>query len=129
MLLIRRSLSRDIRSVLEFDPGYADLAVKVAYELARRNDVSGGIQVLKDCIKASPKEALPLIYLSQLYSKYLKKPDLALKYAEQALALAPDNFASYLANFELHLQRVTRSARKPPWTAPQKCGRRTPTTG
>ncbi len=91
------------RKVLELDPGYAELAVKVAYELAKRNDVSAGIQVLKDCVKAAPKEPLPLIYLSQLYSKYLKKPDLALKYAEQALALAPDNFASYLANYELHV--------------------------
>jgi tetratricopeptide (TPR) repeat protein len=91
------------RKVLELDPSYAELAVKVAYELARRNDISGGIQVLKDCIKAAPKEPLPLIYLSQLYSKYLKKADLALKYAEQALMLAPDNFASLLANFELHV--------------------------
>lgn len=90
------------RRALEFDPGYAELAVKVAYELARRNDVSGGIQILKDAIKASPKEPLPYIYLSQLYSHYLKKPDLALTYAEQALALAPDNFKSHLAIYELH---------------------------
>ena len=91
------------RKVLELDPGYADLAVKVAYELARRNDVAGGIQVLKDAVKAAPKEPLPLVYLSQLYSKYLKKPDLALKYAEQAIALAPDNFSAHLAIFELHM--------------------------
>lgn len=89
------------RRALELDPGYAELAVKVAYELARRNDVSAGIQVLKDSIKAKPKEPLPYIYLSQLYSHYLKKPDLALTYAEQALTLAPDNFKSYLAVFEL----------------------------
>ncbi|MEA3210543.1 MAG: hypothetical protein QOE70_3600 [Chthoniobacter sp.] len=90
------------RRALEFDPGYAELAVKVAYELARRNDVSAGIQVLKDAIKAAPKEPLPYIYLSQLYSNQLKKPDLALTLAEQALALAPDNFKSYLALYELH---------------------------
>ncbi len=91
------------RKVLELDPGYAELAVKVAYELSRRNDVSGGIQVLKDCIKAAPKEPMPLIFLSQLYSKQLKKPDLALKAAEQALAVAPDNFACYLAIYELNI--------------------------
>lgn len=91
------------RRALELDPGYAELAIKVAYELARRNDVAGGIQVLKDTIKAAPKEPMPLIYLSQLYSKHLKKPDLALKYAEQAFALAPDNFAAHLALYELHL--------------------------
>ena len=77
--------------------------MKVAYELARRNDVAGGIQVLKDAVKAAPKEPQPLVYLSQLYSKYLKKPDLALKYAEQAIALAPDNFNAHLAIFELHM--------------------------
>lgn len=90
------------RRALELDPGYGELAVKVAYELARRNDVSAGIQILKDSIKVRPKEPLPYIYLSQLYSHYLRKPDLALTYAEQALALAPDNFKSYLAVFELH---------------------------
>jgi tetratricopeptide (TPR) repeat protein len=90
------------RRALELDPSYADLSVKVAYELARRNDVSGGIQILKDTIKAAPKEPLPYIYLSQLYSHYLKKPDIALNYAEQALALAPENFKSYLAIYELH---------------------------
>ncbi len=91
------------RKALELDPANARLAVQVAYELARRNDVSGGIQVLKDTIKAAPKEPLPYIYLSQLYSKNLNKPDLALKYGEQALALAPDNFAAYLALYELYV--------------------------
>ena len=91
------------RKALELDPANARLAVQVAYELARRNDVSGGIQVLKDTIKAAPREPLPYIYLSQLYSKNLNKPDLALKYGEQALALAPDNFAAYLALYELYV--------------------------
>src|SRR6187401_2520744 len=36
------------RRALELDPTYAELAVKVAYELARRNDASAGIQILKD---------------------------------------------------------------------------------
>ncbi len=90
------------RRALELDPSYSELAVKVAYELARRNDVAAGIQILKDSIKAAPKEPLPYIYLSQLYSHYLKKPDLALTYAEQALTLAPENFKSYLAVYELH---------------------------
>lgn len=91
------------RRTLEADPGYVDLAIKVAYELAKRNDVAGGIQTLKDAVKAAPKDGRPLVYLSQLYSKNLKKPELALKFAEQALALAPDYFAAYLAAFELHM--------------------------
>ncbi len=91
------------RKALELDPTYAELAVKVAYELARRNDTPTGIQVLKDTIKAAPKEPLPYIYLSQLYAKNLNKPDLALRYAEQALALAPESFAAHQAIYELHV--------------------------
>jgi tetratricopeptide (TPR) repeat protein len=98
------------RRAIELDPTNAELAVKVAYELARRNDVSAGIQVLKDAIKAAPKEPLPYIYLSQLYANNLKKPDLALKYAEQALALAPGNFKAHLAIYEL--QRASGQPRK-----------------
>ncbi len=110
------------RKALELDPANPELAVKVAYELARRNDPSAAIQVLKDAIKASPKEPLPLIYLSQLYAKNLNKPELAIKYAEQALALAPENFGALQAVYELYtangqekkagelLDRATKSA-------------------
>jgi tetratricopeptide (TPR) repeat protein len=90
------------RKALELDPTYAELAVKVAYELARRNDPSSAIEILKDTIKAAPKEPTPYIYLSQLYSKDLNKPDVALKYAEQALSLAPDNFAAHAAVYEVY---------------------------
>lgn len=93
------------RRALELDPSYAELAVKVAFELAKRNDPSGGIQVLKDAVKASPKEPLPLIYLSQLYSKHLKKPDLALKYAEQAVGLDSTQIAAHLCVLEIHLSQ------------------------
>ncbi|MDB6153382.1 MAG: Tetratricopeptide 2 repeat protein [Chthoniobacteraceae bacterium] len=91
------------RRALDADPSYTELAVKIAYELARRNDIAGAIQILKDAIKATPKEPLPLIYLSQLYSKNLRKPDLALKYAEQALSVAPENFSSHLALVDLYV--------------------------
>jgi tetratricopeptide (TPR) repeat protein len=99
----QEKMLEEYRKALALDPGYAELAVKVAYELARRGDPSAGIQVLKDTIKAAPKEPLPYIYLSQLYSKNLNKPDLALKFAEQAVALAPENFAAHLAIYELYL--------------------------
>ncbi|EDY16859.1 Tetratricopeptide TPR_2 repeat protein [Chthoniobacter flavus Ellin428] len=91
------------KKTLALDPTYAELAVKLAYELSRRNDPTGGVQILKDTIKAAPKEAVPYIYLSQLYAKDLNKPDIGLKYAEQALALAPDNFAAYLAVYEIDM--------------------------
>ena len=92
----------DYQQALSLDPGYTELAVKVAYELARRGDPSGGIQVLKDSIKASPKAPLAYLYLSQLYAKYLAKPDVGLKYALQALDLDPANFASYVAVSEIY---------------------------
>src|SRR5678815_1278918 len=98
------------RKVLELDPASADIAVKVALELARRNDVPGAIQVLKDTIKAAPKEVLPMILLSQLYAKQLKKPELALKYAEQALATEPQNSACYLAVFDFCLLYTSDAA-------------------
>ncbi len=94
------------RRVLALDPSYVDLAVQVAFEYTKRNDpndVSTAIQVLKDSIKAAPTQPQPLVYLSQLYSRYLKKPDLALRYAEQAVALAPETFSGYLAAYELHV--------------------------
>ncbi|MEQ1862028.1 MAG: tetratricopeptide repeat protein [Chthoniobacteraceae bacterium] len=90
------------KRTLALDPGHTDLALKVAYELAKRNDAPGGIQVLKDAAKAAPKDPRPPVYLSQLYAKYLKKSDLALKYAEQAIAVDPNQFAGYLALYELH---------------------------
>jgi len=91
----------DYQQALSLDPGYTELAVKVAFELARRGDPSAGIQVLKDSIKASPKAPLAYLYLSQLYAKYLAKPEAGLKYAQQALDLDPNNFASYLAVYEI----------------------------
>jgi tetratricopeptide (TPR) repeat protein len=91
----------DYEKALTLDPGYTELAVKVAFELARRGDPSGGIQVLKDSIKASPKAPLAYLYLSQLYAKYLGKNDLGLKYAQEALDLDPSNLASYIAVYEI----------------------------
>jgi tetratricopeptide (TPR) repeat protein len=89
------------QKALSLDPGYTELAVKVAFELARRGNPSAGIQVLKDSIKASPKAPLAYLYLSQLYAKYLSKPDVGLKYAQQALDLDPANLASYIAVYEI----------------------------
>ena len=91
----------DYKKALALDPGYTELAVKVAFEMARRGDPSEGVQVLKDSIKASPKAPLAYLYLSQLYAKYLNKPELGLKYAQQALDLDQANFASYIAVYEI----------------------------
>ncbi|HEX4086787.1 MAG TPA: tetratricopeptide repeat protein [Chthoniobacteraceae bacterium] len=91
----------DYKKALALDPGYTELAVKVAFEMARRGDPSDGVEVLKDSIKAAPKAPLAYLYLSQLYSKFLNKPELGLKFAQQALALDPVSFASYIAEYEI----------------------------
>lgn len=90
------------QKTLNLDPGYTELSVKIAYELARRGSVADGINILKDSIKADPKEPLTYLYLSQLYGKYLKKTDLAIKYAAQSFEVDPTNIASTLALFELY---------------------------
>ncbi len=89
------------RKALESDPGYSELAIKVAYDLVQRKEVSTAIQVLKDAIKASPKDARAFVYLSRIYDKNLRKPDLALKYAEQAIAFDPDNVDCIQLLFDL----------------------------
>ena len=91
------------RRSLALDPGHTDLAVKVALELVRRDQIPEGIDVLKDAAKAAPKAAVPPLCLSQIYAKFLKKPQLAERYAQQALSLEPKNFATYLALFDLYL--------------------------
>ncbi len=86
------------RKVLDLDPGFSELAVKVAMELVRRKSFDQAINILKDVV--SPKDpAVPLL-VSQIYSKYLKKPEPAIRYATQALDLDPNNIPAYLALFE-----------------------------
>ena len=79
------------------------LSAKVALELAQGGDTAAGIDLLKDTIKIAPKDAMGYFFLSQLYQQFLKKYDVALKYAQQALELDPNNFSFYVANYELEL--------------------------
>ena len=85
----------------DLDPANATLAVKVARELAKRNEPAEAIRVLKDSIAAAPKEPETYIYLAQVYVKHLNKPELAMQMAQKAMAVAPDSFAAWAAVFEL----------------------------
>ena len=89
--------------VLNVDPGQAELALRVAALLSRQEDFPRAIDVLKDAIKAKPKEAGPYLQLSFIYAKYLRKTDQALKYANQAIALDPLNFEAYQRLYEIEL--------------------------
>lgn len=88
---------------LALDPGNVDLALKLTQGYLRRGDSAGAIDVLKDAIKASPRVAQPYLALGYLYYRYLSKPDLALKYAGQALDLDPNNWLAYQHLVEIHL--------------------------
>ncbi len=99
------------RRVLTLDPGFTKLAIDVAYDYLRRGDSAEAIGVLKDAIKASPDEPGPALALSSIYLRHLRKPDLAAKYAESALKVAPRTFGPYEALWEIaQAQADTREA-------------------
>ena len=87
--------------VLNFDPGQSELALRVAALLSRQEDFPRAIDVLKDAIKAKPKEAGPYLQLAFIYAKYLKKTEQAVKYANQAIVLDPQNFEAYQRLYEI----------------------------
>jgi tetratricopeptide (TPR) repeat protein len=89
------------QKVLNVDPGQIELATHVAALLTRQDDYPLAIDVLKDAIKANPKESAPYLQLAAIYAKDLKKMDQALRYAEQALALDPQNIEVYQRLYEI----------------------------
>ncbi len=89
------------RQATSLDPANGELAVKVASELAKRNEPGEAIRLLKDSIAATPAEPRTRIYLSQLYARNLNKPDLALAAAEQAVEVAPAHFPAWVAVLDL----------------------------
>ncbi len=52
------------------------MASRVAALLTRQEDYPRAIDILKDAIKANPKETAPYLQLAFIYSKYLQKPEL-----------------------------------------------------
>jgi len=87
---------------LELDPGNTGLAVKIAFDRLRRGETTEAISLLKDAIKAAPKDTAACLALSSIYLRHLHKPDLAAKYAQMALDVAPKTFAPYAALWELY---------------------------
>ena len=89
--------------VLAVDPGEVELASRVASLLTRQEDYPRAIDVLKDAIKARPKEAPPYLQLAFIYAKHLKKTDQALKYANLAIEMDPQNIDAYQRLYEIEL--------------------------
>lgn len=94
--------------VLALDPAFTDLAIKVSAEQARRGDVPGALNTLKDAAKAAPGKPMPLLCIAQIYARYLKKFDLAEKYARDAIKAAPSDFTP-----RRELYGILRAAGKP----------------
>ncbi|HEY0368540.1 MAG TPA: tetratricopeptide repeat protein [Chthoniobacterales bacterium] len=91
--------------VLTVDPGETHLASRVASLLVRQDDIPLAVDVLKDAIKANPKETAPYLQLAFIYSKYLQKPEQALKFATQAIAINPEEIDAYQRVYEIELAR------------------------
>lgn len=91
------------RKVLNVDPGQSELAARVAVLLSRQDSFPQAIDVLKDAIKANPKDPGPYLQLAFIYAKYLKKPDQAVDYANRAINLDPRNIDAYQRLFEIEL--------------------------
>lgn len=90
------------RKVLALDPGFTDLAMDVSRQYLRVGENAEAISVLKDAAKASPSAVEPLVALSGIYLRQLGKPDLAEKFATQALAADPESSAPYQVLFEIY---------------------------
>jgi len=93
------------QKVLTVDPGEVELASRVASLLTRQEDFPRAIDILKDAIKANPKETGPYLQLAFIYAKHLQKPEQALKYANQAIALDPENIDAYQRIYEIESTR------------------------
>ncbi len=89
--------------VLNVDPGEVDLASHAAALLTRQQEIPHAIDVLKDAIKAKPKASAAYLQLADLYARYLRKMDQALNYANQAVALDPQDIEAYQRICEMEL--------------------------
>jgi len=91
------------RKVLNVDPGQSQLASRVAALLIEQEDFPQAIDVLKDAIKANPKDADPYQQLAYIYAKYLKKNDQAIDYANRAITLNPGDIEGYQRLVEIEV--------------------------
>ena len=89
--------------VLNVDPGQIDLASRVAFLLTREGDYPRAIDILKDAVKAEPNEPDPYLQLAYIYAKYLRKMEPAIRYAKEAVRLAPDQIDGYQRLCEVQL--------------------------
>ena len=96
--------------VLNVDPGEVDLATRVAFLLTTQGDYPRAIDILKDAVKAQPNDPEPYLQLAYIYAKYLRKTDPAIRYAKQAIKLAPTEIDGYQRLCEVQLTAGNHAA-------------------
>ncbi len=79
------------------------LGRRVAGLLIQQDDFPQAIDVLKDAIKANPKDAEPYQQLAFIYAKYLKKTDQAIEYANRAISVNPGDVDGYQRLVEIEV--------------------------
>ena len=80
---------------LALDPSNVRLAVKVSWQYLAQGDIPGAVSLLKDTIKAAPKQSQPYLALAYIEFSNLNKPADAQKYALQAIDIDPANIFGY----------------------------------
>src|SRR5256886_1878357 len=91
------------RQVLDVDPGQSDLAGRVAFLLTRQDSYPQAIDILKDAVKANPKNPGLYLQLAFIYARYLNKTDQAVDYVERAINIDPRNIGAYQRLCEIQL--------------------------
>ena len=89
------------KRVLALDPGFCDLALDVAQHHLRRGETTEALSILKDAVKASPRNPSAPIALANIYLHQLEKPALAEKFAVIAYDIAPDNSSAFEVLWEV----------------------------
>jgi tetratricopeptide (TPR) repeat protein len=89
------------KRVLALDPGFCDLALDVAQHHLRRGEATEALSILKDAVKASPRNPSAPIALAYIYLRQLEKPALAEKFAVIAHDIAPDNSSAFEVLWEV----------------------------
>lgn len=95
-----KALENKLR-VLALDPSFCDLALDVAQHHLRRGETTEALSVLKDAVKASPRNPAAPIALANIYLRQLEKPALAEKFASIAHDIAPDNSSAFEVLWEV----------------------------
>ncbi len=97
------------RKSLDLDPSNAELALRLSQEYLRRGETVEAISTLKDSLKARPKNTDLSLALAIVYLRHLNKPELAVRYANKALAADASCADAYQVLVEIALTQSQRS--------------------